>query len=170
MAGYGSKCEYGNSISCCVRPPQQVILRQAVGNEIRTHIMHNIGYTEEEVQDALRPIMSLISKSEKAQQKLTSGTWQHTRLHHNINALRMAVDLIQKRHGEVDRIDRNDLQENRVALSKMITTTETSLATFSAGTSPHTLLQNRLKALRIAEALIDSEPMRAARPMREISD
>jgi len=71
-------------------------------------------YTTDELQEALRrPIASLISKSEKAQQRLSPGTWQHK--------------------------------------------TEKAQAKFAPGTSQHTLLQDRLKALRMAEALIRRE-------------
>jgi hypothetical protein len=37
------------------------------------------------------PIASLIAKSEKARQKLASGTWQHTMLGENLDALRIAA-------------------------------------------------------------------------------
>jgi hypothetical protein len=44
-------------------------------------------YTADELQEALRPIASLISKSGKAQQKVPPGTWQH-RMLDNLKALR----------------------------------------------------------------------------------
>lgn len=52
-------------------------------------------YTTEELREALRPIASLISKSEKAQRKLEPGTWQHTMLRDNLKALRIAEALIK---------------------------------------------------------------------------
>jgi hypothetical protein len=50
-------------------------------------------YTADELQEALRPIASLISKSEKAQQKVPPGTWQHRMLEDNLKALRHAAIL-----------------------------------------------------------------------------
>ena len=47
-------------------------------------------YTPDELQEALQPIASLISKSEKAQQKLAPGMWQHTMLRDNLKALHIA--------------------------------------------------------------------------------
>lgn len=50
-------------------------------------------------QAVIRPIASLISKSEKAQQKLTPGTWQHTMLRENLRALHLAFGWLS---GQVD--------------------------------------------------------------------
>ena len=59
-------------------------------------------YTEEDLKNALAPITSLISKSEKAQAKLTQGTWQHTMLNNNIKALNMALPLLTKALSEIN--------------------------------------------------------------------
>lgn len=53
-------------------------------------------YTKEDLEKALAPIASLISKSEKAQEKLVPGTWQHTMLGDNIKALYIASPLLTK--------------------------------------------------------------------------
>ena len=42
--------------------------------------------TTDELQEVMQPIASLISKSEKAQQRLTPGMWQHTLLRENLRA------------------------------------------------------------------------------------
>jgi len=52
------------------------------------------GYTQEDLKNALAPINSLISKSEKAQTKLAEGTWQHTMLDNNLKALHIALPLL----------------------------------------------------------------------------
>ena len=49
------------------------------------------GYTQEDLENAIAPIASLISKSEKAREKLAPGTWQYTMLGNNLNALQMAA-------------------------------------------------------------------------------
>jgi hypothetical protein len=114
-------------------------------------------YTIDELQEALRPIASLISKSEKAQQKLATGTWQHTMLRDNLKALHIAFALMNKEPDDKDRVTRDDLQEALGAFALMIGKAEQARAKFSPGTSQHTLQRNRLKALRIAEALIKTE-------------
>lgn len=53
-------------------------------------------YTEEDLKNALAPINSLISKSEKARAKLDQGTWQHTMLANNLKALHIALPLLTK--------------------------------------------------------------------------
>ncbi|WP_347491150.1 hypothetical protein [Desulfoscipio sp. XC116] len=53
-------------------------------------------YTEEDLKNALAPITSLISKSDKARAKLAQGTWQHTMLSNNLKALYIALPLLTK--------------------------------------------------------------------------
>ncbi|MFZ7103757.1 MAG: hypothetical protein ACOWWO_14030 [Peptococcaceae bacterium] len=53
-------------------------------------------YTKEDLEKALAPIASLISKSEKVQKKLAQGTWQHTMLSNNLKALYIASPLLTK--------------------------------------------------------------------------
>lgn len=52
------------------------------------------GYTKEELADALAPISSIISKCEKARQKLKAGTAHHTRLEKIIKAMKISASLI----------------------------------------------------------------------------
>jgi len=59
-------------------------------------------YTEEDLKNALAPIASLISKSEKARQKLAQRTWQHTMLSNNIKALHIALPLLTRALGEMN--------------------------------------------------------------------
>jgi len=114
-------------------------------------------YTADELQEALRPLASLISKSEKAQQKLAPGTWQHTMLRDNLKALHIASALMNKETSDSDNFAQDDLQEALRAFVSMIGKTEKAQVKFSPGTSQHTLQRNRLKALHIAEALIKVE-------------
>lgn len=114
-------------------------------------------YTAEELEEGLRPIVSLISKSEKAQRKLAPETWQHTMLRDNLKALHHAMALINTNTDDTDNFTGDDLREALRAFASMISKTETAQAGFSPGTSQYTLLRNRLKALRIAEARIKLE-------------
>ena len=59
-------------------------------------------FTKEDLEKALAPIASLISKSEKAWKKLTPGTWQHTMLRDNLKALYIASPLLTKALSEIN--------------------------------------------------------------------
>jgi len=111
-------------------------------------------YTTDDMKEALRPIASLISKSAKAQQKLSPGTWQHIMLRDNLKALRIASTLMNKETDDTASFTREDLQEALHAFASMISKTHKAKAKFTSGTSQHTLQANRLKALQTAEALI----------------
>ena len=114
-------------------------------------------YTADEVQAALQPIASLIGKSEKAQLKLAPGSWQHRMLRDNLSALHMARALMCGEGGNADAFTPEDAREALEALASMIARTEKAQPKFSAGTSQASLLRNRLKALRVAEAAIRAE-------------
>ena len=107
--------------------------------------------------EALRPLASLISKSEKAQQKLASGSWQHTMMRDNLRALRLALGLMTGDAGGSARMAPDDIRDALRALASMISKTRTAQSTFKTGTSQHTLLRNRLKALRAAEKRVKAE-------------
>src|SRR5688500_3825043 len=94
-------------------------------------IMDN--FTTEELQQARRPISSLISKSEKARQKLASGTWQHTMLQNNLKALYIASALMNKDVNETERLTRDDLNNGLHAFANMVSRTEKALAKFAPG-------------------------------------
>lgn len=53
-------------------------------------------YTKKELEEALRAISSLISKCEKAQEKLAQGTSQWSLLKNRIKALHISSSLIKK--------------------------------------------------------------------------
>jgi poly(A) polymerase Pap1 len=110
--------------------------------------------TTVEFQEALQPIMSLISKSEKARQKLTPGTWQHTMLQENLRALHIASALMNGKANDADVLTRDDFQDALRAFAAMTSRCEEARAKFEPGTSQHTLQRNRLRAFRTAEALI----------------
>ena len=116
-----------------------------------------------EQPDTLRPLASLISKSAKAQQKLAPGTWQYKMLDDNLRALRRALALLSGKPGAP-----GDLPEARRALAAMIARTAKALVKFPPGTSQHSLLRNRLRALRRAAARVRAAqkpaPRKRSRP------
>ncbi|HOO78490.1 MAG TPA: hypothetical protein PLI51_08110 [bacterium] len=119
--------------------------------------MRPTDYTTDELREALRPIASLIGKSEKAHRKLAPGTWQHTMLRDNLKALRIASVLMTKAAADPAGVAPSDLQEALRAIDSMIGRAEKAQAKFAPGTSHHALQRNRLQALRIAEALTKAE-------------
>lgn len=54
-----------------------------------------IDCSEEEVKKALAPLKSLISKSEKAQLKLETKSWQYRMLDDNLRALKLVLPLVE---------------------------------------------------------------------------
>ncbi|NLD37814.1 MAG: hypothetical protein GX654_13185 [Desulfatiglans sp.] len=111
-------------------------------------------FTEKEVHEALKQIASLISKSEKSQQKLTHGTWQHKMLADNIRALRYASSLLSGKTDNKKKFTRDDLLEALRSIASMMVKAEKYQEKFLPGTSQYTLQRNRLNALHIAEKLI----------------
>jgi flagellar hook-basal body complex protein FliE len=51
-------------------------------------------FDRDDLEKAIAPISSLISKSEKAQTKLKQGTWQYNMLNNNLKALNIALPLL----------------------------------------------------------------------------
>ena len=68
------------------------IAKTLIQNETGEHQM----LYKEELDLAHDPLKSLLSKSEKTIQKLSVGTWQHTLLEKNIEALSIAVSLLDR--------------------------------------------------------------------------
>ena len=102
---------------------------------------------------SIRPLLSLMAKSEKALLKLSPGGRQHTMLSQNLHALRLAIRLLDSEKLET-MLDRDEVLAAQDAFAKMIGKTENALSKFTPGTSQDTLLQNRLKALRCGEDAI----------------
>lgn len=117
--------------------------------------MHD--YSDDDLRAARAPIASLISKSEKAQQKLAPNTWQYAMLQSNLTALHLASALMYGGAGDSEAFPPSAVREALNALEAMIDRTEKAAVKFAPGTSQHTLLENRLRALRIAGAFMKAE-------------
>lgn len=114
------------------------------------------GFTADELREALEPIASLISKSDKACRRLAPHAWQRSMLEASVRALRLASALIAGGSDAVDGLTPDDRDQALGAIESMARRTESAQSRFAAGTSQHTLLRNRLKALRVAEAVVRS--------------
>ena len=121
-------------------------------------------YTTDEWDEARRPIASLISKSEKAHQKLAPDTWQFRMLRDNLAALHIAFALMNRGAGRKENFTPDQLRKALASLASMIGKTRRAKATFPPGTPQHTLQRNRLKALRRADALARAKLVRRRNP------
>jgi hypothetical protein len=121
------------------------------------HHLDGLGRRRAGSQEASQPIASPISISEKAQQKLTPGTWQHTMLQGNLRALHIALALMMRKTNGEDVPKREDLEAALRAFAEMTDRSQKAQAKFAPGTSQYTLQQNRIRAFRAAEALINAE-------------
>lgn len=97
----------------------------------------------------------MLGKSEKAQQKVVPGSWQHAMLAENISALRIALTLLGGPGAESNAATRDELAVALQALDSMIGRVATTEMKFAVGTPQHSLQRNRLKALRIARAAVN---------------
>ena len=121
-------------------------------------------FTKVELEEALRAVASTLSKSEKVQLKLKAGTFQHTMTVRGIKAYNIAIALI-KRESETNitedsfesRHTKEELEEALHAITSAISRVEKVQPKLETGTSQHTLAVRRIKAFRIASALIKRE-------------
>lgn len=100
----------------------------------------------------LRPLLSLAGKSEKALVKVAPGSWQHGMLSDNLKALRLAISLI--REGGAVRPTPHDVRAAIQAFESMIDKTDRAQTKFEPKSAQHSLLKNRLTALRVGEAAL----------------
>ncbi|MCZ7591781.1 MAG: hypothetical protein M5U15_06355 [Kiritimatiellae bacterium] len=116
-----------------------------------------------DASEAMRPLLSLIGKSEKAQQKLAPGSWQYAMLRDHLCALRLATRLLNNRPPRGASLD--ELKNAVASIDAMIAKTKPSLTRFAPGTPHRSLAQNRLFALRAARAAISSQSKSAKKPV-----
>ncbi len=99
-----SKCEKAQ-LKFVHSTPQHTLLRNRIEALYISKLLitdQNVmdKYTKEELIEALRPLSSIISKCEKAQQKFAEGTSHHTRLKKMIKAICISKSLIT---GEINK-------------------------------------------------------------------
>ena len=94
----------------------------------------------------LRPLLSLISKSEKTRQKVKPDTWQHRMLTNNLRALDIGVSLLNVQDIPQPFTD-GELISALDAVNSMIERCKGVQVKFSPGSSQYTLQTNRINAL-----------------------
>lgn len=75
-------------------------------------------------------------------------------LESNLNALRIAYTLMSKTTDEKVLVTTNDLEKAIHAIASMIDRTSKAQIKLPSGTAQYSLLQNRIKALSIAESFV----------------
>lgn len=113
-------------------------------------------YSNEELMEALKVVISTISKCEKMQPKFPEGTSQHTLLKNRIKALYISKSLIT---GEnvTDKYTKEELAEALAPISSIISKCEKAQQKFKEGTAHHTRFKNIIKAINISKQLITDE-------------
>lgn len=119
--------------------------------------MNNV--TNEDMKVALRSILSMINRSEKAQEKFSQGSSQHTLQKNRINALKISFSLIENAldNSILYNFKKNEFESAIAPLNSLISKSEKSKTKLKQGTWQHTMLSNNLKALNIALPLIMEE-------------
>ena len=112
--------------------------------------------TKKDMEEALRTMSSMISKTEKTKEKFAQGTSQHTLQKNRLQALNIALSLILKELAESDTLDysKEDLEKAIAPIASLISKSEKAQKKLAQGTWQHTMLSNNLKALYIASPLL----------------
>lgn len=113
-------------------------------------------YAREELEQALRVILTTISKCEKIWPKFAEDTSQHTLLKNRIKALYISKSLI-KDEDIVETYTKEELIEALPPVSSIISKCEKAQLKFAEGTAHHTRLNNIIKAMYISKSLITDE-------------
>jgi hypothetical protein len=114
-------------------------------------------FTEIDLEEALRAIASMIGRTEKAKEKSTQGTSQHTLQTNRLKALQIASSLISKGFsGRNDKAchTKEDLEKALAPIASLLSKSEKAQGKLAPGTWQHTMLGNNIKALHIALQLL----------------
>lgn len=113
-------------------------------------------YTQEELQEALQIVSSVISRCEKAQQKFAEGTSSYTLLKNRIKAMYISKSLITDEN-VMGKYTKEELIESLPPVSSIISKCEKAQLKFAEGASHHTQFKNMIKAMNISKSLITVE-------------
>ena len=121
---------------------------------IRGDVM--VSHTNEELEESLRIVSSVISRCEKAQLKFVEGTSQHTLLKNRIKALYISKSLITDEN-VTNKYTKEELIEALRPVSSIISKCEKAQLKFAEGDSHYTSINNIIKAMYISKSLITDE-------------
>jgi hypothetical protein len=114
-------------------------------------------FIKEDLEEALCATASMISRTEKAKEKFTQCTSQHTLTKNRLQALNIASSLISKELAESDVMDyytKEDLEKALAPIASLISKSAKAQKKLALGTWQYTMLSNNLKALYIASPLL----------------
>ncbi|AGA68237.1 hypothetical protein Desdi_0710 [Desulfitobacterium dichloroeliminans LMG P-21439] len=114
-------------------------------------------FTKKDMEEALRAITLMISKTKNTKEKFVQGTSQHTLQKNRLKALNIASSLISKELAESDVMDyytKEDLENALAPIASLISKSEKANEKLAQGTWQHTMLSNNIKALYIASPLL----------------
>ena len=117
-------------------------------------------YSQEELSEAARAILSTRMKSEKAILKLKEGTTQYRLTARGIAAYSLALQLIAREQGEPQEAilySKESLEQAVEAFAFATARVKSVLPKFATGTPQHTLAVRRLRAFAIAQELLRRE-------------
>jgi len=115
-----------------------------------------IKYKSEDLEQALRVVLSTISKCEKIQPKFTEGTPQHTLLKNRIKAMYISKSLIEGENVR-DKYTNEELTEALPPVRSIISKCEKAQSKYEEGTPHYTRYNSIIKAMYISESLITDE-------------
>lgn len=118
---------------------------------------------EDNLNDTLRIVSSIIHACEKQQPKFQKGTPQHSLLENRLKALHIAKSLIAGEN-TIDNYVNEDLKEAIAPLSSIISKCEKAKMKLTEGSSHYTRLMKVLKAMYFAKSIISDEINRRTSP------
>lgn len=113
-------------------------------------------FSEFDLKEAERAILSALMKSEKAILKLKENSPQYRLTAESIRAFRIALPLLRREQGaqEACAFGREELARAGAALASARSRVQKVLPKFAGGTPQHTLAVRRIRAFTIAAFLI----------------
>lgn len=114
-------------------------------------------FAEEELQEALRAIASMISRTEQTKRKFAQGTSHYTLQKNRLEALHIASSLSSgELAGSHDpcRYSQEDLKKAAAPIASLISKSEKAQRKLAQDSWQYTRLENNLKALHIAVLLL----------------
>lgn len=98
-------------------------------------------------EEMVQAIAEMIRRSEKAQQKFTLGTSQHTLLKNRMNALKIAMTLLASDNLKAEDYSKENLERAEAPLASLISKNEKTQQKLKHGTWQYTMIEKNLQAL-----------------------
>ncbi|UWG95560.1 hypothetical protein LPY66_11575 [Dehalobacter sp. DCM] len=113
-------------------------------------------YSNEEIEEALHIVTSVLRRCEKTQPKFEEGTSQHTLLKNRIKALSISKSLLSD-DNFMEKYTKDELIVALGPISSIISKCEKAQLKFSEGTAYHTRFKKMIKAMTISETVLTDE-------------